>query len=107
MNKTLTSRYRIQVTNGNNNATIICLFFSISSTELKSIAEFYEMVSQFDFSVLALNDPYDDLFETQIKKFAKTTTTEVFSEMADLQNFIREKMKIAYGESSLIQICEL
>lgn len=103
MTKTDIKAYKIVVDNRTDRATLICVTYRIDTTGRYFGAEFYELVTTFDNSKFSI--PYDRgaTFQEELRVTARGYAVAP-EYRKDIEKWIENKMKEAYGDDLVIFI---
>lgn len=104
MIKTEIKIFKVVVDNKDARATLICITYKIGTTGQGYGAEFYELITSFNNSELKIPlGSYSFSFQEELRLF--TTAVLIAPEgRKHIENWIIEKMKLAYGEDVKVDV---
>jgi len=99
--------FEVIVDNKGDRATLFCVTYKIGTIGKGYGAEFYELLTSFDNSGFKIPDgSYSFSFKEELRLF-NTAALIAPEDRKNIENWIAENMKIAYGIESKIQIINL
>lgn len=104
--KTDVKAYKIVVANTSSTATLICVTYKIGFIGNNYGAEFYELISSFDNSEFRIPDgSHTFSFQEELRIFA-TSTGIAPENRLNIENWIEDRMKEAYGAECNVQVTD-